>query len=76
MLISEIIHCTAPSPIVYPEVEFVEHRHASVGVVEHADVGTLATRNDLKHSCAQGGTKLVISDVRLYLDVLAYAADA
>lgn len=61
ILISDIIHCTAPSPIVYPEVLLCEHRQSSIGVVEHVVVGKFESRKEMKHSCAQVGMKLVSS---------------
>mgnify|MGYP003662535677 CR=1 FL=1 len=65
ILISDIIHCTAPSPIVYPEVLLVEQRQSSVGFVAQVPEGKLASKNERKHSRAHVGMKLVSSGVRV-----------
>jgi hypothetical protein len=65
MLTSEIMHCTAPSPAVYPDVELCEQRQSNVGVVEQVVERKFTSKNDLKHSCAQDGMNFVISDVRV-----------
>ena len=65
MLSSDIIHCTAPSPTVYPEVLLFEQRQSKVGVLVQTLVGKFDSRKDSKHSCAQAGTKFVSSAERV-----------
>ena len=75
ILSSEMIHWTAPSAIVYPEVELCEQRHCNDGEIVQALIGKLASRNDSKQAFAQSGTKLESSadnkkDVEALEDVL------
>lgn len=65
ILISDIIHCTAPSPIVYPDVLLLEQRQSSSGFGEQVPSGKLASKNEMKHSCAHVGMKFVSSGVRV-----------
>jgi hypothetical protein len=58
---SDTIHCTAPSPIVYPLVLLLEQRQSNVGVVPHTDSGKFELTNDSKHTCAHDGMKASIS---------------
>lgn len=65
ILISDIIHCTAPSPIVYPDVLLLEQRQFRVGFAEQVPVGKLVSKNERKHSWAHVGMKFVSSGVRV-----------
>jgi hypothetical protein len=53
----DIIHCSAPSPIVNPDVLWCEHRQSRDGVVEQAVSGKLDWAKERRHGCAHGGTK-------------------
>ena len=58
---SPLIHCTAPSPIVYPEVLELEHTHCNCPFSPHE--GKLAFTNDCTQYWAQSGINWATSDV-------------
>lgn len=66
-LFSAIIHCSAPSPAVKPDVLLCVHKQSKVGDVEHADWGKFASRKEIKHDCAHGGINFVISFSKKYV---------
>lgn len=56
---SPIIHSTAPSPIVYPLVEFCEHRVSRSGEIPRREMLKFTSRKEMKHGCAHVGMKFV-----------------
>lgn len=61
---SATMHCTAPSPIVYPVEPVCEQRHCNEGDEPQRSVLKLTSRKDWKHDTAQDGMKAVMSDPR------------
>jgi hypothetical protein len=58
------MHCTAPSPIVYPVEPVCEQRHCNEGEEPQRSVLKLTSMKDSTHDTAHEGMKAVMSDPR------------